>query len=611
MATLIPTLSTCLPRMMAGEKRVAMILESQLEDDYYCWYDVPIGGKSLHPDFIILHPYRGLLVLEVKDWKASTLLSINKDKATILDNDSGKAKEVINPINQARNYILSLINMLSKDSELNLRLQDAKTKPLLSYGYGVVLSNITRAEFNQGQLGNVIPEQCVICKDELSGAAALEMFQERLWGMFPYVPIQPLTLPQIDRVRWHIFPELRIGEQRDMFDPAETKVELPDILKIMDIQQEQLARSLGDGHRIIHGVAGSGKTMILGYRAEHLARFMQKPILVLCFNRPLADTLKNKMVLNKLNHKVHVRTFHQWCDQQLNAYNIPRSRNIDRNQMFAENVQKVIDHAETGIIPKGQYDAILIDEGHDFEDEWYKLIVQMVNPNNPCLLVLYDDAQSIYSKNKRKLVFSKVGIRAVGRTVILKLNYRNTKEILTVAKQFADQLLVERKENDEDSVPLLEPVGADLNGDVPVLIKLPSMYHEVRKIIETLCEHQHNGLDWQQMVVLCRNNKSISVIKEALQDNGIPIYGEEIDGIGVHVMTMHRSKGLEFPLVCIFEVGNRNVCYEDIDKEAQLLYVAMTRATRNLVMTCHSSSHFAPQLTDAISAVNHTIMINH
>ena len=36
----------------------------------------------------------------------------------------------------------------------------------------------------------------------------------------------------------------------------------------MDRQQEQLARSMGEGHRVIHGVAGSGKTMILGYRAQ-------------------------------------------------------------------------------------------------------------------------------------------------------------------------------------------------------------------------------------------------------------------------------------------------------------------------------------------------------
>ena len=37
----------------------------------------------------------------------------------------------------------------------------------------------------------------------------------------------------------------------------------------MDLQQEKLARSVGDGHRVIHDAAGSGKNMILGYRAEY------------------------------------------------------------------------------------------------------------------------------------------------------------------------------------------------------------------------------------------------------------------------------------------------------------------------------------------------------
>ena len=44
---------------------------------------------------------------------------------------------------------------------------------------------------------------------------------------------------------------------------------MPDIVRAMDLQQEQLARSMGEGHRVIHGVAGSGKTMILGYRARY------------------------------------------------------------------------------------------------------------------------------------------------------------------------------------------------------------------------------------------------------------------------------------------------------------------------------------------------------
>jgi hypothetical protein len=82
-----------------------------------------------------------------------------------------------------------------------------------------------------------------------------------------------MSLPQLDRVRWIMFPEVRVPVQLALF-PADGDAErtLPDIMRVMDLQQEQLARSLGDGHRVIHGVAGSGKTMILGYRAEYLAK---------------------------------------------------------------------------------------------------------------------------------------------------------------------------------------------------------------------------------------------------------------------------------------------------------------------------------------------------
>lgn len=64
--------------MTGGERRVAQRLIEKLEDDYLCWYDVPIGSKSQHPDFIILHPRRGLLVLEVKDWKLDTIFRADR-----------------------------------------------------------------------------------------------------------------------------------------------------------------------------------------------------------------------------------------------------------------------------------------------------------------------------------------------------------------------------------------------------------------------------------------------------------------------------------------------------------------------------------------------------
>ncbi len=79
----------------------------------------------------------------------------------------------------------------------------------------------------------------------------------------------------------------------------------------------------------------------------------------------------------------------------------------------------------------GQYLAVLIDEGHDFRPEWLRLVTQMVDPNTNCLLLLYDDAQSIYERKRtRQFSFKSVGIQAQGRTMVLKINYRNTRQVL-------------------------------------------------------------------------------------------------------------------------------------------------------------------------------------
>ena len=73
MATLIPALSTCKPRMTSGEKRLAERLEDKLDDDYLLWYDVPVGPKQSHPDFVVMHPRRGILMLETMDWRLETI----------------------------------------------------------------------------------------------------------------------------------------------------------------------------------------------------------------------------------------------------------------------------------------------------------------------------------------------------------------------------------------------------------------------------------------------------------------------------------------------------------------------------------------------------------
>jgi hypothetical protein len=610
MATLIPAIGSCVSRMTSGEKRFAYRLEDKLEDDYLCWYDVSIGERTQHPDFVVFHPGWGLLVLEVKDWKLDTLHSIDKQHAAILT-DQG-IKHVLNPQEQARQYMFAVTNKLERDPQLIFPDGSLKGKLIVRYGHGVVFPNITRAQFDNANIGDVLPPHLVICKDEMSESADAEVFQKRLWDMFPRKFTLKLSLPQIDRIRWHMFPEVRIPTQHDMFAaPGQTATEIPEILRVMDIQQEQLARSLGEGHRVIHGVAGSGKTLILGYRAEHLAKMCQRPILVLCYNKTLATKLAQIMEAKGLQDKVNVVNFHAWCVRQLNAYHVgtPPS-GTDKSAFFEACVDRVIRAVDQKLIPSAQYDAVLIDEGHDFKPEWFKLVVQMIHPDTNSLLVLYDDAQSIYNaKKKLRFSFSSVGVQAQGRTTILKLNYRNTAEILSVARAFADELL-SPNDTEEDQAPTVQPMSTGRHGPKPLLIKLPTIKDEVEFLAKKLLEASRTGMPWYDMAIVYRHIGIGYKLVDALTRKGIPFqwqqdkknsYAPMHDS--VKLITMHSSKGLEFPLVCIPAIGAPTKEEEDLQDEARLLYVAMTRATQELVMTHGEASVLGEKMGKAMGVL--------
>ena len=490
MATLVPSLNSCLGKMRPGEKRFARRLEALLEDDYLCWYELPVGKRQRYTDFIILHPGRGLLLLEVKDWKIDTIQNIDPVSVTLLTNKGVVTSS--NPLEQVRQCTYQLINQLEKDPQLVRHSGRYQGRLAFPYGYGVVLSNITRTQFDTHGLGEVLPEHQVICRDEMTESAEAEEFQKRLWDMFNVGFNCQLTLPQIDRVRWHLFPEVRIGDgQVSLFEEGEEDSLVPDLMKVMDMQQEQLARSLGEGHRIIHGVAGSGKTLILGYRCLYLAKVLHKPILVLCFNITLAARLRSMMEGKEINDRVHVYHFHDWCGEMLKRYHIEKPKSgagyVDRL------VNQVIKAVEDGHIPKGQYGALMVDEGHDFEAEWLQLIVQMVDPETSSLLLLYDDAQSIYKKKALDFSLSSVGVQARGRTTILKLNYRNTNEILDYAYRFAKHYLAPAA-SDEDHIPLVEPQSAGRHGFKPYLKQLPSFDEEAEYVARNLKRIHEEGM---------------------------------------------------------------------------------------------------------------------
>ena len=150
MATLIPALSSCLSRMTSGEKRLAERLEKKLDDDYLMWYDVPIGPKQSYPDFIILHPRRGLLILETKDWKLETIENATGIHTTLVRFPGGSSNTV------SKNYCSGIMTKLTQDLtdmgfqyfDWNVDSGDAGTSKTSEDVYNSVISGLIEGQDN-------------------------------------------------------------------------------------------------------------------------------------------------------------------------------------------------------------------------------------------------------------------------------------------------------------------------------------------------------------------------------------------------------------------------------------------------------------------------------
>ncbi|MBC1217839.1 ATP-dependent helicase (plasmid) [Trichormus variabilis ARAD] len=75
------------------------------------------------------------------------------------------------------------------------------------------------------------------------------------------------------------------------------------------------------------------------------------------------------------------------------------------------------------------------------------------------------------------------------------------------------------------------------------------------------------------------------------------------DEQSIKLITMFSSKGLEFPVVLIPGIGFMPHQYNTPEEEARLLYVAMTRAIDQLIMTCDRTSEFTNRLEMVLGKV--------
>jgi hypothetical protein len=603
-------------RCNTGERRVLHQLKRCLGDDYLVWHNVPVGPRARQPDFVVLSPRQGVLLLEVKDWKRSTLVAANRD-AVELATPRGRVTEA-NPLRQARDYAFELVDLMQRDPALVHGDGPFRGKLLFPYGWGVIFSHQTQAEWAGSDFNQIFPARQVLLRDDLEETVSIDAFFDRLWGLFTVHYPHTLSLPQRDRIRWHLFPEVRLQQQSGLdFDGGGPEAPvLPDLMQVMDLQQEQMARTLGEGHRVIHGAAGSGKTMILIYRAQQLAAAARadQPILVLCFNRTLADRIDSQLRQRGVDERVQVRTFHSWCQDMVRSYQLHVPEAPDREAHFrllADTVERSI---ATGFIPGGQYTALLIDEAHDFEDSWLRLATRMVSPSTQSLLVLYDDAQSIYQNKRRHFTFASVGIQAQGRTGILKLNYRNTAEILALATTCAHSLLQrkEKADGDGEPLPLVQPASAGRRGPLPILINARDASEEAELVAERIATLIGEGMPGDEIAALFRAKYLMEPLERALQRRRIEFESMNSRAFrhfdwtrpAVRLLTMHSAKGLEFAHVFIGGLQALPMRGESLDDALRLLYVAMTRATKQLVLAGSGTSPVAAQVRSSLARVS-------
>ncbi len=603
MATLIPTLgSACFDS--SGEVRLAERLRDLVEDNAWVWHNLPVGPRYRHPDFVILHPMHGILVLEVKDWRLDSIVAVTKSEVELLT-ERGVVRAQ-NPFEQVRIYLFDIVRTIERD----LRLVFPSTHPykgrsILPFGFGVVFTNVTRKQFDQTDLAQVFaPERCIF-KDEMTESVDPEAFRTRLWSMVSPRIGPPLSMPQVDRLRALLFPEVRIRQIALPLEEAVDNTNDDRVLTVMDLQQEQFARSLGAGHRIIRGVAGSGKTLILAFRAEYLARGAAKPVLVLCYANGIAGRLENAMQERGVEDRVQVSTFHAWCSRMLRTYDIPapsQKEIPDLQEWLTANVKAVRGAVDSGLIPGGQYDGVLIDEAHDFEPEWLALAAKMVDPDKRALLIAYDDMQAIY-KGRARPIWKQLGIEARGHTTVLKINYRNTAQILGFARRFAADVIGAPGVQADDESAILLPEDGGRQGVEPEVRQCISFVAEAHAIAEWLVSRKTSGYDWPQMAVLYPEHHIGEHFARVFARHHIPVDVARINGNrvsiaveAVRLLSMHSAKGLEFPCVAVGGLGALGRHGTHIEDDVRLTYVAVTRATHETFLTYSRASPLVERL---------------
>lgn len=394
---------------------------------------------------------------------------------------------------------------------------------------------------------------------------------------------------------------------RQMLEPDDSET-----IKVLDRQQERLARWMGDGYRVVKGVAGSGKTLVLLCRARLIAKTQPRwRVLLTCFNRVLADELGRQLRemdegLGNVTVKNIDRLPTDLCDEVHRRGGRLTLPGDDYEGRISACLDHLLSDEESAL-----FDAVLVDESQDFDPHRLELAWRLLKPGRTHFVVARDAAQNVY----RRPNWIPPETSGRGRTSILDQNYRNTEEILRTALALLDSGDGQDRAGDPETADVIIPPRSALrHGKPPDLIYTPSS-DEVRVACNRIEGLKTGGFRWNDIAVLCGNGKLQARYAAELSRRGVPninlAYRKNRNTVGLEaadrvlVASLRLLKGLEFPHV--FLSGLSEIALGDdehYDTTARrALYVAMTRATTHLIVMVNGDEPYSRDLQKAIDSL--------
>ncbi len=242
------------------------------------------------------------------------------------------------------------------------------------------------------------------------------------------------------------------------------------------------------------------------------------------------------------------------------------------------------------------YDAVIVDEVQDLQVQEILFLNALAKDSPGELMLLGDAGQRIYPGG---FSLKKLGINTVGRSHILRINYRTTEQI----RKFSDAILPDSSEDFNEGAEKRNSVSL-LHGPTPELRAFDGADTQVQFVVEQIRSLAAEKIAPHEIAIFARTSNHLKPYESALHSAGIstvPLDSDDTDESidGVNLGTMHRAKGLEFKVVFVVDandtvIPNQFVMgkmrdqgdYDDaFQRERQLLYVAMTRARDELFIT--------------------------